>query len=121
VSYSVGVDLKGVLTVFKIVGGGDGLPGELVWFAGEDETLFGAVSEGRAKDKAAGLSREDTPLLGKSGTSRMWRDISSAAASLKLYSRRARQGAKLSMTFAIISSLSLESTAARWRALLTAS
>src|SRR4028118_2363441 len=52
--WGVGVGLQGVGTVLEVVGGGDGLPGELVRFAGEEEALLGPVGEGRAEDEAAG-------------------------------------------------------------------
>src|SRR5215216_1429508 len=40
------------------------------------------------------MSLKETPLLGKSGTSRMWRDISSVAASLKLLLQESPSGGK---------------------------
>src|SRR4028118_1678260 len=52
--WGVGVGLQGVGAVLEVVGGGDGLPGELVRFAGEEEALLGPVGEGRAEDAAAG-------------------------------------------------------------------
>ena len=61
--YGVGVDLQGVRTVLQIVGGGGGLPGELVGFAGEDEALFGPVGEGAAEDEAAGVGGEDAGVV----------------------------------------------------------
>src|SRR5215211_6804326 len=39
----IGVGFQGVGTVLEVVGCGDDLPGELLWFAGEDEALSGAV------------------------------------------------------------------------------
>jgi hypothetical protein len=52
------VGFQGVGTVFEVVGGGDGLSGELFRFAGQDEAFFGAVGQGGAEDEAAGFGRE---------------------------------------------------------------
>ena len=41
--YGVGVGFEGVGAVLELVGGGDGLAGEFVRFAREDEALAGAV------------------------------------------------------------------------------
>src|SRR4028118_2101939 len=68
--WGVGVGLQGVGTVLEVVGGGDGLPGELVRFAGEEEALLGPVGEGRAEDEAAGLGGEGQVVAG--GGRRGW-------------------------------------------------
>ena len=148
----VEVDLEGVLAVLELVGGGDGLSGELVGFAGEDEPLLGAVGQGRPEDEAPGLGGEDARVvyvLGGTGHSvdsgveggailyeggyvlerDAWLGEVGYFPDMALYllddyglpRDTVCHEEKPSMTFAIISSLSLESTAARWRALFTAS
>src|SRR3712207_1163145 len=61
--YGVSVGLEGVRAVLEVVGGGDGLSGELVRFAGEDEAFAGAVGQSRAEDEAAGLGGEDAVVF----------------------------------------------------------
>ncbi len=59
----VEVDLEGVLAVLEVVGGGDGLSGELVGSAGEDEALLSAVGQGRPEDETPGLGGEDARVV----------------------------------------------------------
>jgi len=61
--YAIGVDLQRVLAVLELVSGGDGLSGELVGAAGENEALLGAVGEGSAEDEAAGFRGEDAGVI----------------------------------------------------------
>src|ERR671916_198034 len=146
----VGVGFQGVRAVLQLVGGGDGIPRQLVWFAGEDEAFFGAVGQGRAEHEAAGLGGEDAvvddafrgrgqgvhggvqgaPVLYQGGDvlegdagAREVGDRADVGFDLPggVGQRRVRHGTKVSITLAIISSFMRESTEARWRALVMAS
>src|ERR687893_510909 len=140
----VGVGFEGVGTVLEVVGCGDDLPGELLRFAGEDEALSGTVGEGRAEHEAAGFGREYAVVgdvirsLGEGVYGRVQgaavlykggyvlegdarpREVGDGADVVLQFPGgflSSRHGAKVSITFAIISSLMRESTVARWRAL----
>src|SRR5215210_1581146 len=136
----VGVGFEGVGTVFEVVGCGDDLSGEFLRLAGEDEAFSGAVGEGRTEHEAAGFGREYAVVgdtigsLGEGvhgrvqgaavlykgryvleGDARPWEVGDGADVVLQFPGGvlRPRHGAKVSITFAIISSLMRESTVAR--------
>src|SRR5918998_5739987 len=142
----VGVGFQGVGTVFEVVGGGDDLSGEFFRFAGQDEALFGAVGQGRAEHEAAGFGREYAVVGDAFGG--FGEGVHGGVQGVPVFYERgyvlegdappreigdgvdvflqkpcgvAAHGENVSSTFAIISSLMRESTAARWRALFMAS
>ena len=55
--------LQRVLAVLELVSSGDGLSGELLGAAGENEALLGAVGEGSAEDEAASFRGEDAGVI----------------------------------------------------------
>src|SRR5918993_3226321 len=132
----VGVGFQGVGTVLEVVGCGDDLSGEFLRLAGEDEAFSGAVSEGRAEHEPAGFGREYEVVgdsvggLGQGVHGRMQgaavlykgryvlegdslprevRDGADAVLQFPGDVLRPRHGAKVSITFAIMSFLMRES------------
>src|SRR5215210_2729779 len=144
----IGMGFEGVGAILEVVGCGHDLSGQLLRLAGEDEAFPGAVGEGGPENEAAGFGREYAVVgdtiggLGEGVHGRVQgvavlykgcyvlegdarpREVGDGTDVVLQFPGgvfRPRHGAKVSITFAIMSSLMRESTVARWRALFMAS